>query len=496
MPGEEQNKAVHVLFYTDGSSRPKNPGFCGWGCHGYTYIKEPSKKGHGLANYIVTDKGYIPKDNSNKNLDKQITITEYHDWCGGYLEGNTNNQGELMGFYHALKRSLSLYESLSSITIYTDSKYVLNGVTEWLEGWKQNNWVGSSGKPVANREIWEEIDDLLSVLRDKDIELRLEKVKAHSGHIGNMLADELASIGSNYSYYGISEPQYITSSTTKYWKPDVYRHPLLGFKRVLFNTVPKYNTDNTLFAMNHKKDEPINRKSATISYSVLKLPEIDSVLKTLMEFRYDLGSQYNTISIVDLDKLYKPHVYKRIQEHGKLVFKPDNGNTIEYINNDVLGDNVKNTIICTDIKQPAQAIEIIEKTAFMYDILNGLESGGDISLPYDTEVIDITEYFYTTDRKGKTILRPELDTASKKVVLKLKSSLVDSGITCIIKLLLGKDILTRNSLKKIERDNPKISICLMKIAENALEYCTAVKTDNGSGVFIGYYTNTVLVKKK
>jgi len=105
--------------------------------------------------------------------------------CGG--EKNTTNQRmELQAAIEALKA----LKKPSSITIVTDSKYVLNGITDWIHGWKKKGWKNSKKEAVANRELWEALD-ALNQIHDVD----WQWVKGHSGDEGNDKADELARQG-------------------------------------------------------------------------------------------------------------------------------------------------------------------------------------------------------------------------------------------------------------------------------------------------------------
>jgi len=73
------------------------------------------------------------------------------------------------------------------VQLTTDSQYVQKGVTEWMSGWKKNNWKTSCKKPVKNIDLWQELDVLL--LKHK---IHWHWVKGHSGHKENEMADELA----------------------------------------------------------------------------------------------------------------------------------------------------------------------------------------------------------------------------------------------------------------------------------------------------------------
>jgi ribonuclease HI len=105
--------------------------------------------------------------------------------CGGAPE-TTNNRMELT----AAIRALEAMKRRCHVSIYTDSKYVLQGVTEWLEQWKFRGWKTAAKKPVKNEDLWRELDDLLA---GHDTEWHW--VKGHSGHPGNERADALANQG-------------------------------------------------------------------------------------------------------------------------------------------------------------------------------------------------------------------------------------------------------------------------------------------------------------
>ena len=136
-----------VIIYTDGACRG-NPGVGGWGA-------------------VLSYKG------NTKEL------------YGGERE-TTNNRMELMAVINAL-------EALTKpchVQINSDSKYVLQGITEWMESWKQRGWLTASKKPVKNEDLWRRLD----AARNRH---RIEWlwVKGHSGDKGNDRADELANLG-------------------------------------------------------------------------------------------------------------------------------------------------------------------------------------------------------------------------------------------------------------------------------------------------------------
>lgn len=98
----------------------------------------------------------------------------------------TNNRMELL----AVIEGLRALKKRSIVEVYTDSKYVQQGVSEWLAGWKKNGWKTAARKPVKNDDLWRDLDALLP-----EHELSWHWVKGHAGHIENERADELANKG-------------------------------------------------------------------------------------------------------------------------------------------------------------------------------------------------------------------------------------------------------------------------------------------------------------
>lgn len=110
----------------------------------------------------------------------------------GSFPHTTNNRMELTAAIQGV--SLALTHTPESIRVFSDSKYVIQGITEWIAGWLRNGWRTSQKKPVENRDLWEE---LLCVSK-KHSALSWEWVKGHNGHPENehvnMIAQRLSRI--------------------------------------------------------------------------------------------------------------------------------------------------------------------------------------------------------------------------------------------------------------------------------------------------------------
>ena len=106
----------------------------------------------------------------------------------GCKKNTTNNQMELMAAIEALKKIPKDQE----VQMYTDSKYVKMGITEWIKKWSQNNWKTSSKQRVKNIELWKELNNI-----SKKHKIEWHWVKAHAGNPNNEEVDELAKKAAN-----------------------------------------------------------------------------------------------------------------------------------------------------------------------------------------------------------------------------------------------------------------------------------------------------------
>ncbi len=98
----------------------------------------------------------------------------------------TNNRMELKAAIEALKA----LKRPCSLTLYTDSKYVQNGIQQWIKGWKAKGWKTAAKKPVKNVDLWKELDEHVG-----KHDISWQWVKGHAGIEGNERADQLANKG-------------------------------------------------------------------------------------------------------------------------------------------------------------------------------------------------------------------------------------------------------------------------------------------------------------
>jgi ribonuclease HI len=107
------------------------------------------------------------------------------EMCGGSKD-TTNNKMELQAVIEGLKA----LNRPCDVTITTDSKYVMQGISDWIINWKKNGWKTAAKKPVKNVEYWQALDAEVQKHR-----VKWQWVKGHSGHPMNERADQLANMG-------------------------------------------------------------------------------------------------------------------------------------------------------------------------------------------------------------------------------------------------------------------------------------------------------------
>lgn len=133
---------------------------------------------------------------------------------GGRDGATTNNRMEMQAAIAALE-FFAATDGTSSCVLYTDSEYLIKGITQWVKGWKKKGWKTAAGKPVLNQDLWEQLDNL-----DRQIQTQTktpvmwQHVRGHSGDIGNERCDTIAR-----GFAGGKPPQLRQRSTMEKSKP-------------------------------------------------------------------------------------------------------------------------------------------------------------------------------------------------------------------------------------------------------------------------------------
>jgi ribonuclease HI len=201
-----------ITIFTDGSSRG-NPGAGGWGA-------------------VVI----MP-------LEQRVVE------LGGHEGNTTNNRMEITAALNALLHIKHLNED---VVVYTDSSYLISGITQWVKGWLKNGWTTSTNEAVINRDLWELLTSVLETRRENGSTVEWKKVSGHAGVPANERCDVIA---------------------TKYAdgkEPELYNGDMGAYEVDIHTIVPDADAQGT---KNSKKS-----RSKEKAYSYISL--IDGKIKT------------------------------------------------------------------------------------------------------------------------------------------------------------------------------------------------------------------------
>ncbi len=488
-----------LVLYTDGGHRmEKKVG--SWGLHGYIYDHVERKSGYGLTKCAPTSAGYAGPgirtvDENGKLLRRSVKnyqeaipvrIAAYIDAYGPFT-GGTNNSAEALGVLNALKLIDALSPKQCQLVI--DSEYAIKGTLLWSKDWVKNNWVKKDGEPVANKEIWLEVIDLLARVNAKT-SLSWDWVKGHKDDVGNNHADLWSTKGLYAAGNGFEASEWEVSKVQKYWKPTVEVHPLLREPR-LYLPVKDINrvieTGQVYFFGNVGPADGVEgQPTADRGYSVIHLPAPCPILSEVKNFFVDKCLVNRDIFLMRFrnDMISKAKIYKELEESGSrfLDAHPDK-------------EIVKNAHTSKLSRGFGEAINPPELSFKLLDNLNGLERllkhYQDDNVDNAMLSFDITDQLYqAVEAKKKTQLKY---LAANKAALKVHVEVEHLGkkVPRLLPLTYGIDLASHATLRAVVNFNPKVEVVLWK--RNAFTWCfaTILTTDIGTGLWCGIYSNHV-----
>jgi ribonuclease HI len=165
-------KATTLKKYSNYNFREDDDGFV----HAYT---DGSCENNGKRNAIA-GLGVYFDDNHPLNVSEKV------------LGRHTNNIGEIRAAIRAIEVTNKC--GIKKLKIFTDSQFLINSICKWIKSWKARNWILASGKPVANKEDFSQLDALINSC---DMKIHWNYIPAHKGHHGNEEADRLAKEGAH-----------------------------------------------------------------------------------------------------------------------------------------------------------------------------------------------------------------------------------------------------------------------------------------------------------
>lgn len=531
-----------MIIWTDGGCRP-NPGFGGWGMHGYLFNPEPPKKGSGNSSQLLTDKGYVskienapiakkPKEESEdffavKGDDdiiigdaapakpvkevkpppvkrvlpawvKEITPIHYVDGYGSFLGVVSNNIGEMFAVLRALMHALEY--DVKALQIFTDSEYVRQGLESWIHGWQRNNWLKSDGTPPKNVDYWKQLIEMRDRLEGRGTKVKINWVRGHNDNYGNERADRLATVGVMCSRDGVQRNEITTSPADGYWKYDTERHPFLFNRRMYFNSLSTQCVPGEYYMGDHgKEDDLLGKRISDGTYACIRLREPDPVLEMVRNYQIEVARGTDSIILCRTDAVFHPQTHRELTTYGRHAIWQATPSRMDlccmprYISEEEdVEDSVNQEPLTVELRPARLAMRAVESVAMLSDKLDAFLRG-------DANIVktDLTHILYETTIKevknkppvALQTLKPEYNVGY--AALKIDANYqVDGGISSApVTLNLGIDLMDRNALKRLESLNPVINVISWLESPGVFRYATVVEADGSVGIWAGVYSN-------
>lgn len=514
-----------MVVYSDGSSKP-NPGFIGFGVHGYTYVDDVPKKNYGGKNYKLTAFGYAVRDKASETAQPAVTPVRVFDGFGSCLESGSNNTAEIMGVKQAL--ALGLQEPIQKLLIKTDSEYARRGYSDWIDKWAKNNWMNREGQLIANVDNWKDIYKLKNQCEEKGLEVQVEWVKGHVGLPGNEKADKLANIGRINSEANKPGFEIVHHTADEYWGKAsvVERHPLCSKPWMYIRGKQSSHKSGEYYFGNIGKDEDfLGKRDPNGSYSIVQLTKTDPLLDMVRNIQTKKGGDDFTIYVVSLRALYSGERANDLLEFGENVLVQVNprrrdlffidsvtealieqntprmgedyeDDEAESEKDDEDEEKVTKTEPLTREQVPQKlSARVFDCLTFLKEKLDDYKAGNARFNQY----FDITNEVFqieTKATKGQQVTSYKLKSEFKVGVASFDIKIQYEGRTIPVRINLGIDAPERNSLKRLETLEPKLMLVVWKESESAIRYALVVECKDATSIWAGFYSNLIFLEEE
>jgi len=494
-----------LVLYTDGGSRgpSSGPGYGGSGMHGYSYSLDSPKKGTGNTSVKLTTVGYIVNDEV-KTEHQLVTPLGYIDSVTSFSGWVTNNVAELTAGIMALQKAIST--KAANVYILADSMYFVDGSNKWLNTWKSNGWKKRDGSPVSNMDLWQTIMQLIDKLAENKQSLTIAHIYAHSGFLGNEMADRLATIGITRSMANIVNTLEKNYPPTKYWDKNSYtddagnqirieKHPFFGMPRFMFSTHSESLVPGRYLLSSAIRDDDLSMIGSVDpnrSLAVVYMDEPEPVIESFIEYQCKFAMDLPSIIVGRLDYLMKPTNYIDILTYGTNIFLRSSPLKMDLC-------DVSDQPVSRELKPARKAQWEVDEYNNLNTVLKSFQAG-----EKDIVVTDITPRIYDVEENEKTKetkykLNDEFVVGLTHFNTPVAFASADGIETTDCRFTLGIDIVERNILKRLEDRRPKVSAitwCDHTPAAGVVKsfrVATIIEVTGGIGIWSGVYSNLRIV---
>lgn len=477
--------ATNAIVYCD-AGYLMGPRHAGWGVHAYTYTADEPKRGTGNPKIVPTDLGYRFQSEDGK----KVTVKSYFDMTGGSRTLASNNEAELWALYEALLWIDSRPE-LKHVQIFSDSRFVVQGTTQWVEKWAARNWLNNSGDPIKYRPLWENVKALWAKHKGHCDILKLDWVKGHNGHPGNERADMLAGRGlilCKKKAEDVREER----DAAGYWNPKTDIPRILQAPRWYYSTTE----DDYVTAEGHhvyyigthgtkdKEDDLPGKRYVDNFLAVCLVNEPNAIMEALRSSAIKRDEvKRGRLMIGHLDLIFSPKIYSEIQNYGTR-FLIEGTNHLDTSLADKTPVMVEQTPVALGFR----------KVSVWQSLRRTLERVRNKDTYF--QLTEITSLIYEDkDAKGNRKLKPLVTPITKFIdvmpVFNLeKVNDEPKPYEAKVRLILGSDILSRNQLAALSADVKSVHVVTWRESDKVGRYATMVELENGDvGLWARFESN-------
>lgn len=485
---EVQNKPLHYVFYIDGGAQP-NPGFGGYGIHGYAHDRVIAKRGQG-AKVTPSSNGYLRK----KDGSQEINVHHYVDGWGSLGQSVTNNYAELVSLQTVLQWVIDRQsiETIESVILWADSEYLVKGINERLEQWSSQQWQKNDGTTIAHDQLWRQVHDLYHQLK-KTVTVTIDWIKGHDGDLGNHISDLHATQGVVLSRKGYDEQSMQALDAKGYWQCKYELHRLLCKTSWYFLTNEEnyYSRDGRMVYHigNHGSDDNlIGKKIAEASYGVVFCETPIQPLEAIrVEQHHQEHDQEKRFIIARLSTIRQPKYAQELSEYG--------GKYLQCSTQHYSLLHADGTQLTKHMRPARLAFRAVET-------LTGIESLLEYYLdptcsPINLVVTDITDFVFEkqTNAKGKesTKLHSDIQPISKSIDASVQYQTQTQIQEMVINLCFDMDLPSRNTLSALASQSPTVKAVTWRESDQSFRYATVMHINNDVGFYTSYYANLILL---
>lgn len=403
----------------------------------------------------------------------------------GYVgDMDSNNRAELFGYVRLMEMVLEY--GWKKVTVYMDSRYVLDHATISIKRWVRNGWRTQKGEPVKNKDIWERVLALQESMAKAGVVISYHWVKGHSNNFGNDAADANATRGRLAGMAGNTDPVFsigpapleeesTEEDTEKKKYPPCNR--LISGKRLLFTTNSSMRTQdgkyiyltNTFEGSVEKTGRFIGKPASDNMYGVVLTQEPVGPLQALVEFQNRITPADFVQPVVGiLGRIVRPDVWNMLSEYGYTHLKHSRLNIC----------TVGEERLTLYQRPPRLAYDAVDHLMVMLERLNRYRSN---TLYASEAVEDITDRFYHVGGKGKISLSSDVKPTTKAVPVET----VYLGKKVTVPLTFGVDMPDRNNFSGLIKQCKEIKVYLLTFdrARSGFRYSVVIKTDSDVALY-------------